>query len=115
MEILPNIHQWDKTGAPDELMLKMGQSGLMGIRVGAEWGGAGADFVAYVVAMEEISAADGGIANLMAALRDHATGAQKQRFFPQMAKPIIPFTQIVILTGEECVLVKLVSRRLIKT
>ncbi len=93
-EILPNIHQWDKTGAPDELMLKMGQAGLMGICIGPEWGGAGADFVSYVIAMEEISAADGGIANLMAAnnspvmaaLRDHGTEAQKQRFFPAMTR-----------------------------
>jgi butyryl-CoA dehydrogenase len=93
-EILPNIKQWDKTGAPDELMLKLGQTGLMGICVGPEWGGAGADFVSYVVAMEEISAADGGIANLMAAnnspvmaaLRDHGTEAQKQRFFPGMIR-----------------------------
>ena len=93
-EILPNIKQWDKTGAPDELMLKMGQAGLMGICIGPEWGGAGADFVSYVVAMEEISAADGGIANLMAAnnspvmaaLRDHGSEAQKQRFFPPMTR-----------------------------
>ncbi|MBL6952070.1 MAG: acyl-CoA dehydrogenase family protein [Alphaproteobacteria bacterium] len=93
-EILPNIKQWEKTGAPPELMLKLGQAGLMGICVGPEWGGAGADFVSYVVAMEEISAADGGIANLMAAnnspvmaaLRDHGTEAQKQRFFPAMTR-----------------------------
>ena len=93
-EILPNVKQWEKTGAPMELMRKMGQAGLMGICVGPEWGGAGADFVSYVLAMEEISAADGGIANLMAAnnspvmaaLRDHGTEAQKRRFFPAMTK-----------------------------
>ena len=89
-EILPNIKQWDKSGVPKELLRKMGQAGLMGICIDPEWGGAGADFVSYVLAMEEISAADGGIANLMAAnnspvlaaLRDHGTQAQKQRFFP---------------------------------
>ena len=93
-EILPNVTQWEKTGAPRELMLKMGQAGLMGICISPEWGGAGADFVSYVVAMEEISAADGGIANLMAAnnspvmaaLRDHGTEAQKRRFFPTMTR-----------------------------
>jgi len=89
-EILPNIKQWDKSGVPRELLHKMGQAGLMGICTDPEWGGAGADFVSYVLAMEEISAADGGIANLMAAnnspvlaaLRDHGTEVQKQRFFP---------------------------------
>ncbi|MBT6985763.1 MAG: acyl-CoA dehydrogenase, partial [Rhodospirillaceae bacterium] len=91
-EILPNIKEWDRTGAPDELFRKMGQAGLMGICIDPEWGGAGADFVSYVLAMEEISAADGGIANLMAAnnspvlaaLREHGTAAQKRRFFPKL-------------------------------
>ncbi len=91
-EILPNLKEYERTGAPPELLLKMGQAGLMGICIDPEWGGAGADFVSYVLAMEEISAADGGIANLMAAnnspvlaaLRDHGSPAQKQRFFPPL-------------------------------
>ncbi len=91
-EILPNLKEYERTGAPPELLLKMGQAGLMGICIDPEWGGAGADFVSYVLAIEEISAADGGIANLMAAnnspvlaaLRDHGSPAQKQRFFPPL-------------------------------
>ena len=91
-EILPNLKEYERTGTPPELLSKMGQAGLMGICIDPAWGGAGADFVSYVVAMEEISAADGGIANLMAAnnspvmaaLRDHGTEAQKQRFFPKL-------------------------------
>ena len=89
-EILPNLKQYEETGAPAELLAKMGQAGLMGICIDPEWGGAGADFVSYVLAMEEISAADGGIANLMAAnnspvlaaLHDHGSQGQKERFFP---------------------------------
>ncbi len=91
-EILPNLKEYERTGAPPELLLKMGQAGLMGICIDPEWGGAGADFVSYVLAIEEISAADGGIANLMAAnnspvmaaLRDHGSPAQKQRFLPPL-------------------------------
>ena len=91
-EILPNLKEYERTGTPPELLLKMGQAGLMGICIDLEWGGAGADFVSYVLAMEEISAADGGIANLMAAnnspvmaaLRDHGSPAQKQRFLPPL-------------------------------
>ena len=91
-EILPNLKEYERTGTPPELLLKMGQAGLMGICIDLEWGGAGADFVSYVLAMEEISAADGGIANLMAAnnspvmaaLRDHGSTAQKQRFLPPL-------------------------------
>ncbi len=48
-EILPNVTQWEKTGAPRELMLKMGQAGLMGICIGPERGGAGADFALSLI------------------------------------------------------------------
>lgn len=39
----------------------------MGVTISPKWGGAGADFTSYVLAIEEISAADGGISNMMAA------------------------------------------------
>lgn len=68
-EIAPHAAEWDRIGegAPRDLYRKMAGVGLMGMLVSPEWGGAGADFVSYVVAMEEISAADGGISNVMAA------------------------------------------------
>lgn len=89
-EILPHLKEFEAHGVSEKLIQKLGQAGLMGICIDPEWGGAGADFVSYVLAMEEISAADGGIANLMAAnnspvlaaLNDHGTQAQKERFFP---------------------------------
>ena len=91
-EILPHAREWEKTGAPAELLRKMGEAGLMGVCIDPEWGGAGADFTSYVLAMEEISAADGGIANLMAAnnspvaaaLQQHGTTAQKRRLLPDL-------------------------------
>ncbi|MGK0169408.1 MAG: butyryl-CoA dehydrogenase [Gammaproteobacteria bacterium] len=67
-QIKPFAAQWDREGmAPRELYRSMGKVGLMGMCVPAEQGGAGADFVAYVLAMEEIAAADCGVANMMAA------------------------------------------------
>ena len=89
-EIVPHLKEFEAHGVSKKLIQKLGQAGLMGICIDPEWGGAGADFVSYVLAMEEISAADGGIANLMAAnnspvlaaLNDHGTQAQKERFFP---------------------------------
>ena len=39
----------------------------MGVMIDPCWGGSGADFVSYALAMEEISAADVGISNMMAA------------------------------------------------
>ena len=67
-EIAPHAAEWDRTGAvPRALYRQMADVGLMGMMVDPRWGGAGADFVSYAVAMEEISAADGGISNVMAA------------------------------------------------
>ncbi|PYM24077.1 MAG: acyl-CoA dehydrogenase, partial [Candidatus Rokuibacteriota bacterium] len=40
---------------PHETVKKMGELGLMGIAVPERWGGAGADTVSYVLALEEIA------------------------------------------------------------
>ena len=67
-EIAPFAAEWDRAGgAPRELYRKMADVGLMGVMIDPRWGGAGADFVSYALAIEEISAADGGISNMMAA------------------------------------------------
>ncbi|MGR9090000.1 MAG: acyl-CoA dehydrogenase family protein, partial [Gammaproteobacteria bacterium] len=67
-EIAPFAADWDRTGeAPREIYRAMAGVGLMGVTIDPRYGGAGADFVSYVLAMEEISAADGGVANVMAA------------------------------------------------
>jgi butyryl-CoA dehydrogenase len=57
-EIRPIAAQLDKEARfPKELVARMGELGLMGIEVPVELGGSGLDTVAYVLAMEEISAA----------------------------------------------------------
>jgi alkylation response protein AidB-like acyl-CoA dehydrogenase len=92
-EVLPHVRDWERTGVPREVMRKMGAAGLLGVCVSEDWGGAGADFVSYALAMEEIAAADGGLANLMsannspvcAALEKHGTPEQKQRFLRRLA------------------------------
>jgi alkylation response protein AidB-like acyl-CoA dehydrogenase len=43
----------------------MGQLGLMGMLISQALGGSGADFVSYVLATEEIAAADCGLCNMM--------------------------------------------------
>ena len=54
----PRARHLDETGEwPAELVQKMGELGLLGVAVPTEHGGAGADNVAYVLAMEEISRA----------------------------------------------------------
>jgi alkylation response protein AidB-like acyl-CoA dehydrogenase len=58
-EIAPIAAHFDETGEfPRETIKKMGTLGLMGIEVPEEYGGAGLDTLAYVLAMEEIAKAD---------------------------------------------------------
>src|SRR5690606_29935700 len=58
-KIAPSAEYHDRTGEfPLENIRTLGENGLMGIEVPAEYGGAGMDPVAYVLAMVEIAAAD---------------------------------------------------------
>jgi len=66
--IVPHVAEWErKGGAPRELYEAMAAIGLMGVAIDPRYGGSGADFVSYALAIEEIAAADGGISNVMAA------------------------------------------------
>jgi butyryl-CoA dehydrogenase len=57
-EVLPKAAAIDREHRhPAELVKRMAELGLMGVAIPEEWGGAGADHVAYVLAMEEISRA----------------------------------------------------------
>ena len=78
-EIAPHVAEWDRDGgAPRDLYRRMATVGLMGVMVAPEWGGAGADFTSYALAIEEISAADGGISNMMAANNSPVAAAIEQ-------------------------------------
>lgn len=55
-EIAPFIPVMEETEQfPREIVKKMGEIGLMGIPIPEEWGGAGADFQSYILAIHEIS------------------------------------------------------------
>jgi len=92
-EIAPFAQAWDRAeGAPREVLTRMAEIGLMGVCVDPRYGGAGADFVAYALAIEEISAADGGLSNLMAAnnspvaaaLQEHGDDWQKDNYLSRL-------------------------------
>ena len=54
-EIAPIAAEFDESGDfPMETIKKMGAMGFMGIEVPEEFGGAGMDTLAYVLALEEI-------------------------------------------------------------
>jgi alkylation response protein AidB-like acyl-CoA dehydrogenase len=60
--IAPHAAQWDREHHfPRELFAELGELGLMGVCVPAEHGGAGADFLAYVLVLEELSRGDAGV------------------------------------------------------
>lgn len=93
--IAPFAAQWEKTGFDRKaLVAELGALGFMGICVPPEWGGAGADFVSYILITEEIAAADAGICNMMnghnspvcAAISDYGTGEQKRRYLTPLAR-----------------------------
>jgi alkylation response protein AidB-like acyl-CoA dehydrogenase len=60
--IAPHAAAWDREHAfPRALFSKLGELGLMGVCVPEEHGGAGADFLSYVLVLEELSRADAGV------------------------------------------------------
>jgi alkylation response protein AidB-like acyl-CoA dehydrogenase len=65
-EIAPIAAQFDETGEfPSKTIKKMGEMGFMGIEVPEEYGGAGMDTLAYVLALEEICKADASHGTIM--------------------------------------------------
>ena len=65
-EIIPIAAEHDDSGEfPLETIRKMGKLGFMGIEVPEEYGGAGMDTLAYVLALEEICKADAAHGTVM--------------------------------------------------
>ena len=65
-KIGPSAEHHDRTGEfPLENIRLLGENGLMGIEVPAEYGGAGMDPIAYVLAMIEIAAGDAAHSTIM--------------------------------------------------
>ena len=55
-EIIPQAAKIDKTSVyPEEIVKQMGELGLMAIDVPEKYDGTGLDYLAYAIAMEEIS------------------------------------------------------------
>lgn len=55
-KMVPFAGEWDKTHTfPTEAIQGMGELGLMGVAIDPDYGGTGMDYVAYALAMEEIS------------------------------------------------------------
>jgi len=93
-EIAPHARAWDEASRfPREVVAKLGELGLLGILVPETYGGAGLTYAEYVVAVEELAAAEAGIALTVAAHNSLCTNhillfgdeAQKHRWLPRLA------------------------------
>ena len=93
-ELAPNAGRWDREGwLPEAVLAKMGELGLLGMLVPEEWGGTGADYVSYALAIEEIAAGCASTAVIMSVQNGLGCGsilswgsdAQKRRWLPGLA------------------------------
>ncbi len=94
-EIEPNAAEWDREHRfPRELFAKLAELGLMGACIPEELGGAGADFLSYILVLEELSRADAGVGVTVAVhtsavtlpILNFGTDEQKSRFVPPLAR-----------------------------
>ena len=93
-EIKPLIKEYDEKGEwPKELTAKLGEMGLLGIVIPAEYSGAGYSNVDYVIILEEISKVDPSVGLVVAAhnslcsnhLNLFANEEQKKKYLTRLA------------------------------
>ena len=92
--LAPNAARWDRDSHfPREEVAGLANMGLCGVAIPEQWDGAGLDFTALALAIEEISAGDGATATIvmvsnLAANIVHGYGseAQKQAFLKPLAR-----------------------------
>ena len=91
-EVAPYARKWDEEERfPKELVPKLAQLGLLGIRVPEQYGGSGMDTVSYAICIEEIAKVDGSLALTVASHNGLGTGhilsfgteAQKRKYLPK--------------------------------
>jgi alkylation response protein AidB-like acyl-CoA dehydrogenase len=93
-QIAPNAAAWDREHAfPKEALKGLAAMGLYGIAIPEEWDGAGMDYTALSLAIEEIAVGDGAtstvvqVTNLAAGIvSGYANAAQKERYLKPLAR-----------------------------
>ena len=92
-EVKPLAEEIDETERfPEETVRKMAELGMMGIYFPKEYGGAGADVLAYSMAVEELAKVCGTTAVVLSAhtslccapIFENGTEAQKQKYLPKL-------------------------------
>jgi len=94
-EIVPHSSEWDeKAYFEPTLVKKLGDLGFLGMMLPEEYDGLGTDTGTYLIALEEIAAADASVAVLMSVhnslptqmILRYGSDAQKTRFLNRMAR-----------------------------
>jgi alkylation response protein AidB-like acyl-CoA dehydrogenase len=94
-EIVPNAARWDREERfPKEVIAPMAEMGLFGMQIPEALGGAGMQFLDYVVALEEVAHADASVGLTMASHNSLCTGhiflagnaEQHQKYIPRLAR-----------------------------
>jgi alkylation response protein AidB-like acyl-CoA dehydrogenase len=93
--IAPAAPSWDREHRfPKEVFEQLGELGLMGVCIPEEHGGAGADFVSYILVMEQLSRGDAGVGVTLAVhigagtmpILAHGSQEQIERLVPPLAQ-----------------------------
>ena len=94
-QIEPNAAEWDREHHfPRAVFGQLAELGLMGVCIPEEYGGAGADFLSYILVLEQISRADAGVGVTVAVhtsavtlpILTFGTDEQRSRFVPPLAR-----------------------------
>jgi butyryl-CoA dehydrogenase len=92
--LAPHAADWERAAAfPRAIIEELGDLGFMGLTVPIEWGGTGADYVSYALALEEIAAGDGAISTIVSGhnsvgvvpILAYGSDAQRERYVRDLA------------------------------
>ncbi|MBY8975490.1 acyl-CoA dehydrogenase family protein [Rhodobacteraceae bacterium NNCM2] len=93
--LAPTAHAREKAGEIEpEIVGELAELGLLGMTIDPDWGGAGADYVSYALALIELAAGDGSVSTMVsvhnapvcAVLDRFANDDQKERWLRPMAE-----------------------------
>jgi alkylation response protein AidB-like acyl-CoA dehydrogenase len=91
-EVRPRAKAWDEEQRfPKEIVPRLAELGLLGIRIPERYGGAGMDMLSYAICVEECARVDGSLALTVASHNGLGTGhllavgteEQKQKYLPR--------------------------------
>ncbi|WP_259779324.1 acyl-CoA dehydrogenase family protein [Aestuariispira ectoiniformans] len=94
-QLAPNAAGWDERSEfPREALKAMGELGMMGMLVPADYDGAGVDYVSYALCLQEIASGDGSCSTIMSVhnsvgcmpILRFGTEEQKEKYLKPMAR-----------------------------